>query len=195
MRERIEKYAKEAVKTAGKANRDAKGEGEFRGLWEAVKGSGRREGVVVRVLDDDKDSDSPRTEIVVPRVSKHARLLERLEVQINKISVRRDELKADEDIVVWRATVVDCAARRADRSGQCGWDGRLLWHDEEVRDFGAEVIESYERAESREDNDGEMVVDGTLYDEGEWWCTGKKKCDRHAGQVLVLLALVTTNVH
>lgn len=186
VRERIEKYAKEVAKPVGKAGREAKEEGEFRGLWEAVKGAGRREGVVVRVLDDGKDSDTLRTEIVVPRVSKHARLLERLEAQISKISRRRDGLKAEEEIVGWRATVIDYAARRAERRGQCGWDGRLLWYDEEIRDFGDEVIELYDRVELREEGEGEMVVDGIDENEnenGEWWCTGKKKCDRHAGYV------------
>jgi len=54
--------------------------------------------------------------------------------------------------------------------GQCGWDQRLCFGDAEWADFGAGVLESY---------DGEvMQVDG---EEAEWWCPGKKQCERHAG--------------
>lgn len=185
MRERIEKYAKDAAKTAAKNTREAKEDGEFRGLWVAVKDAGQREGVVVRILDE--NSDLPRTEIVAPRVSKTTGLLERLEVQIKKISRRRDELKAEKEVVVWRASILDHAARRADRVGYCGWDGRLLWSDVEVLTFGADVIDSYDQATTRSHGD-EMAVDGTDEsgnEDREWWCTGKKKCDRHAGCVLL----------
>lgn len=187
MRERIERHAKEVAKAAGKGAREGKEEGELRGLWEAVKGVGRREAVVVRVFDDDsgKGDGSVRTEVVVPRMTKHARLVARLEAQLEKISIRRDELKAEEELVGWRAAVVEFAARRADKTGLCGWDGRLLWSDEEVREFGAEVVEAYERAEMKEERGSEMAVDGVdeSDEHGEWWCTGKKKCDRHAGSV------------
>ncbi|KIP11999.1 hypothetical protein PHLGIDRAFT_33082 [Phlebiopsis gigantea 11061_1 CR5-6] len=190
MRERIEKYAKNVTKTVAKNSREAKEQGEFRGLWAAVKDAGRREGVVVRMLHE--NFDSPRTEIVMPRVPKTTRLRERLEFQINKISRRRAELKAEQGIVIWRATILDHAAHRADRVGHCGWDGRLLWSDEEVLTFGTEVIDSYDRTAMRYPGD-EMAVDRadeSGNDDREWWCTGKKKCDRHAGWQKLRLAEV-----
>lgn len=215
VRERIEWYAKDTARSSSTGpsrggrsdSKELKEEGELRGLWESVKGAGRREAVVLRVLDDKevveeqkteseatrKESDphhpTIRTEVVIPRVSHHARLLARLEAQIDKISARRDELKAGDDIVAWREAVINYAAQRADRRGNCGWDARLLWSDEETRDFGADVVDAYERVEVKiereERGEDGMAVDGVedASDEGEWWCTGKKKCDRHFGYV------------
>ena len=197
MRERIERYAKNVVRAGstgpgrnGRADsKEAREESELRGLWESVKGSGRREAVVLRVLDDGEvaatktesrpltelDSAHPAlyTEIVSPQTSTHAKLLARLEVQIAKISHRRDELKAEEEIVGWREAIINYAARRADRRGECGWDGRLLWSEDEVQEYGAEVIDAYERVEIRLDG---MVIDDVeeVPDEGEWWCADRK---------------------
>jgi COMPASS component SPP1 len=212
MRERVERYAKDAVRAGSggpgrnghSESKELQEEGELRGLWENVKSAGRREAIVLCVLDDGefaaeqkegkgvvKDSGHypiTRTKVVVPRFSRHARLLARLEAQITKISARRDELKAEEEIVAWREAVVSYAARRADRKGECGWDGRLLWSEDEVRDFGTDVVDMYERVESKLESSerGEeegMAVDGVegASEEGEWWCAGKKKCDRHSG--------------
>jgi len=50
----------------------------------------------------------------------------------------------------------------------------LCFGEEEVAEFGTSVLESYE------ENHAQADVDGTQ-EEAEWWCTGKKKCDRHSG--------------
>ena len=77
------------------------------------------------------------------------------------------------------------AVERAERVGKCGWDQRLVFGDEEVAEFGDQVWESYENegegAGAKEGADA-MDVDGDAQaEEGEWWCTGKKKCERHNG--------------
>ncbi|GJE86068.1 PHD-type domain-containing protein [Phanerochaete sordida] len=178
MRERIERFARDSARNVAKASKEIKEEESMRGLWEGVKSAGQREAVVLRMLDGLDDKGEPLTEIVVPRVPKHVRLIARLEVQLNKISSRRDELKTDDEIVVWREAVLGYAAQRAERHGECGWDGRLLWSSDEVREYGADVLDAYERIEMR--GGDEMSIDDQV-DDGGWWCTGKRKCDRHAG--------------
>ncbi|EKM61003.1 uncharacterized protein PHACADRAFT_247293 [Phanerochaete carnosa HHB-10118-sp] len=183
MRERIERYVRDNTKNVTKANKEVKEEESMRSLWEGVKSAGQREAVVLRVLDGVDEKGEPRTEIVVPRLSKHARLISRLEMQLANILNRRDGLKAEDEIVAWREAVIGYAAQRAEGHGECSWDGRLLWSADEVREYGAEVVDAYERVEMQGDG---MAVDGRdnescQVEEGGWWCTGKRKCDRHAG--------------
>lgn len=185
MRERIDRFVRDNAKNVAKANKEAKEEEGMCGLWEGLKSASRREAVVLRVLNDVDEKGEPRTEIVTPRLSKHARLVSRLEAQLAKISSRRDELKAEDDIVVWREAVIGYAAQRADRHGECGWDGRLLWSDDEIREYGAEVVDAYEKVEMQ--GGGDMPLDSQGED-GGWWCTGKRKCDRHAGYVSSMLS-------
>ncbi|KAH9175280.1 hypothetical protein EDB89DRAFT_1946359, partial [Lactarius sanguifluus] len=132
-------------------------------LWETVKGAERREGVVAsaRVLDikaEDWGND---------------RELARLRARLDTLVQKREALKAEMDVVAWREKVTELAIQHADTIEQCGWDQRLCFGDEEVAEFGASVLESYE--------EGQTDVDGTQQEEAEWWCTGKKKCDRHSG--------------
>lgn len=181
MRERIERFVRDNVKNVAKSNKEAKESENMRGLWESVKSAGQREAVVLRVLDSVDERGEPLTEIVTPRVSKHARLIARLEVQLAKISNRRDELKADDEIVAWREAVLGYAAHRAERHGDCGWDARLLWSSDEVREYGAEVVDAYERLEMQGGDDNMAVDSQDQMDDRGWWCTGKRKCDRHAG--------------
>ena len=47
----------------------------------------------------------------------------------------------------------------------------------EPGEFGAEVLQSYESPKDEAGGGDAIQVDGT----GEWWCRGKKKCERHAG--------------
>jgi COMPASS component SPP1 len=95
------------------------------------------------------------------------------------------------DVVAWREKVTELAIQHADTIEQCGWDQRLCFGEEEVAEFGASVLESYEENHSQAD------VDGTQ-EEAEWWCTGKKKCDRHSGCALSHLdgrhSLITTQL-
>ena len=44
--------------------------------------------------------------------------------------------------------------------------------DEEWAEVGPTILENYDGQDQREDESESF---------GEWWCRGKKKCDRHAG--------------
>jgi COMPASS component SPP1 len=81
-------------------------------------------------------------------------------------------------VILWRERLTELASERAEKLDICGWDQRLCFGDEEWADFGAGVLETYEeKLESGES----MSVDAAAEGDGEWWCPGKKKCDRHAG--------------
>lgn len=158
--------------------------GDRNRLWESVKGAERREGVVYRVVVD-PTTGSERTEAVVPSRNQNQRELERLHASLSKIVDRREVLAREQEVLGWRERVVELAAGRAERKGECGWDQRLCFGDEEVLEFGGDVEGTYDEDERR---DG-MVVEGQedgadVAGEGEWWCGGKKKCDRHAGYAL-----------
>jgi len=150
-------------------------------LWETVKNAERREGVVV--LARVADGRSPRTTrdqaapaIIPPKISKADRELARLRARLESLVQKREALKAEMDVIAWREKVTELAIQHAETIEQCGWDQRLCFGDEEVAEFGASVLESYEENHSQAD------VDGTQ-EEAEWWCMGKKKCDRHSGCV------------
>lgn len=95
-----------------------------------------------------------------------------LEAQLSKVVSERENRKKEMEVVEWRQRLLSLAIRRAELVGECGWDQRLCFGDEEWREFGEGVLESYEDA-----NEG-MEVDEQ---ESEWWCRGEKKCERHAG--------------
>ncbi|KAI0257633.1 hypothetical protein BJV78DRAFT_1116378 [Lactifluus subvellereus] len=150
-------------------------------LWETVKNADRREGVVVSARVVEEQSRSPITTedqavlaIIPPKISKTDRELARLRARLETLVRKREELKAEMDVVVWREKVTELAIQHADTIEQCGWDQRLCFGDEEVAEFGASVLESYEEGHPQTDVDGAQ-------EEAEWWCTGKKKCDRHSG--------------
>ncbi|KAH9835591.1 uncharacterized protein C8Q71DRAFT_709031 [Rhodofomes roseus] len=168
--------------------------GDRDSLWESVKEARKREGVVVLVKDGaDGDakaegnghpspaftSAQPVLEVVKPSRSKVERETERLNGLLDKISLRRDELKKEMDVVLWREKLIELAAARAEQLDECGWDQRLCFGEEEYAEFGTSVLESYEEAGQTAGD--AMQVDGAQVEEGEWWCRGQKKCARHAG--------------
>ena len=168
--------------------------GDKDSLWESVKEARKREGVVVLVKDvtasgpkakvnghgpPASGSTDPILEVVKPSRSKVEREKERLDGLLDKISSRRDELRKELDVVLWREKLIELAAARAEQLDECGWDQRLCFGDEEYAEFGASVLESYEEGEQPA---GDTVhVDGVPNEETEWWCRGQKKCARHAG--------------
>jgi len=83
--------------------------------------------------------------------------------------------------VLWRARLVELATKRSEKVDECAWDHRLCFGEEEYADFGMDVLASYENSGVKGDEDDAMRVDNAGGDEGEWWCRGKKKCERHAG--------------
>jgi len=156
-------------------------------LWEVVKNAEKREGIVVRA-----DSVKPLTPVTNGSRPEERRAgrpdatgkrraeweIDRLNVQLEDVVIEREMLKREMDTVLWREKVVNLAIQRAENVDQCGWDQRLCFGEEEWVDFGAEVLESYE--EKGERTDEAMQVDGSSA-HCEWWCTGKRKCERHAG--------------
>ncbi|KZT74661.1 hypothetical protein DAEQUDRAFT_734278 [Daedalea quercina L-15889] len=168
--------------------------GDKDSLWESVKNAPKREGVVVLVKDASDNgnkatgndymspapsSAQPILEVVKPSRTKVERERERLNGLLDKISCRRDELKKEMDVLLWREKLIELAVARAEQVDECGWDQRLCFGEEEYAEFGASVLESYEEVDQSVAD--AMQMDGTQTEEGEWWCRGQKKCARHAG--------------
>lgn len=176
----------------------AKKGGKTDKLWESVKNAEKREGVVVCAVEstaadgcmkmevDVKQEDIKplKPKIVPPSKTKVQREMERLNSRLDAIVKMRDEIMRGMEVIVWRERLLQLASERAEQVGQCGWDQRLCFDEEEWADIGAGVLESYDEAkvEPKEENvDGEMEVDGT---DDQWWCPGNKVCERHAGYVV-----------
>jgi len=155
-------------------------------LWESVRDAERREGVVVcadTAMDDGGDDDAkPISQRNTARVKRD---VERLNGRLDQVMHHRERLKKEMDVVVWRARLVELATERSERVDECAWDQRLCFGDEEYAEFGQEVLASYEDNAEKEEmkNEGEdaMQVDNVVVEDGEWWCRGKKKCERHSG--------------
>ncbi|EMD41831.1 hypothetical protein CERSUDRAFT_110395 [Gelatoporia subvermispora B] len=175
--------------------------GDKHRLWESVKDAEKREGIVVRAVaiaapmngitkpEDSSEppaarpqSDLPVLEAVKASKTRIERELARLHDQLERLTWRRDQLKKNMEIVLWREKLVQLATARAEALDECGWDQRLCFGDEEYTEFGAGVLESYEeQGQDTKENGDAMEVDGATNEEGEWWCRGKRKCDRHLG--------------
>ena len=160
-------------------------------LWESVKNAEGREGIVVCAVDlpnmDTKpDADGPvKSKVVRPSKTKIERETEKLKDLLDSIVKIREDIRHGMEIIVCRERLLQLASERAEQVGQCGWDQRLCCDDEEMADIGAGMLESYEDAKAEgvkeESGDTDMEVDGH---EEQWWCPGKKVCDRHAGFVI-----------
>ena len=105
--------------------------------------------------------------------------IEELESQLKTIEDNRESRRKESEVLLLRHKLLNLAIERADRKGECGWDQRLCFGDEEWREFGEGVLESYDAPVASEST--RMDVDGEETEEAEWWCRGKKKCERHAG--------------
>ncbi|KII93512.1 hypothetical protein PLICRDRAFT_394830 [Plicaturopsis crispa FD-325 SS-3] len=154
-------------------------------LWESVRDAEKREGVVVCVDPDASGAVKPEPDSVKMEVDtegafdasvkakkvKLDREVARLEAHLEKVVREREDRKKEMEIVRWRERLTDLATERAERVDECGWDQRLCFGDEEWEEFGAGVLESYED-EGPEHSSAE---------DGEWWCRGHRKCERHAG--------------
>ena len=163
-------------------------------LWESVKNAERREGVVVCAVDSEMDTESGvgghpvKAKIVRPSKSKIERETERLHNLLGSIVKIREDIQRGMEIIVCRERLLQLASERAEHVGQCGWDHRLCCDDEEMADIGAGMLESYEDAkvEGVKEENGDTDMEGDGHDE-QWWCPGKKVCDRHAGFVFCSL--------
>jgi COMPASS component SPP1 len=158
--------------------------GDREKLWESVKHAERREGVVLHVR-----GCAPAPIPARPVATKAERALARLRVQLDGAVARRAEFVNRMDALVWRERVTALAVRRAEGVEDCGWDQRLCFGDEDIAEFGAGVLESYgegdPKAEGSEAEPDAMQVEEA--EEAEWWCAGKKKCERHVGCAFCLV--------
>ncbi|KAG6813258.1 hypothetical protein H0H92_012672 [Tricholoma furcatifolium] len=144
-------------------------------LWESVKDSEKREGVVVCVAE----SNGPKMEVdgndgglvLKQKKTKADREVERLNKLLDSIVKLREDVKKEMEGVIWREKLLELASERAEQIGECGWDQRLCFGDDECADLGAGVLESYDV----------NLQNGETAPSGKWWCSGKKVCDRHAG--------------
>jgi len=154
-------------------------------LWDSVKDADQREGVVIAIdhmpevkteikMEVDIDQ-SPLMEtplgMKLPISNQKERELAQLQLQLNKVVQLRDVMKSEMEVILWRATLTQLASERAEGLNECGWDQRLCTDDEEYTEYSASVLESY----------GDAPVGDDQENNEEWWCHGKKKCDRHAG--------------
>lgn len=198
MQSRIDTWAKKGGKTDK--------------LWETVKDAEKREGVVVcQIEEEDKmdvdevtkvdeettkpakpKSTTTKNKVVPPSKTKVAREHERLDALLASLVVKRDDMQRQMEMIACRERLLQLASERAEMVGQCGWDQRLCCDDEELAEMGSGVWESYEESERKRqkeggdvEGDGEQETGGMDVDgnEEQWWCPGKKVCDRHSGFV------------
>ena len=149
-------------------------------LWESVKNAEKREGIVVYLDDKQENGCNQEDDVKKIKVPKRGRVeqeTERLRGSLDNVVKLREDIKRGMEVVVWRERLLQLASERAEQVGQCGWDQRLCFGDDEWVDFGVGVLESYETIKEEKD----MDVDGVAAGEGEWWCPGETVCDRHAG--------------
>ncbi len=122
--------------------------------------------------------DSPETENAAVRVkpekSKSEKEVARLNGLLDLVVNQREEVKMGMEVVGWRERLLELASDRAQQLGECGWDQRLCFGDEEYVEYGEGVLESYESLASGD-------VQNDVESEGEWWCRGPTKCERHSG--------------
>lgn len=167
--------------------------GKTEKLWESVKNAERREGIVVCAVDSakmdtesDVDGQLVKPKIVRPSKTKIERETERLNNILTSIVKMREDIQHGMEIMVCRERLLQLASERAEHVGQCGWDQRLCCDDDELADIGAGMLDSYDDVKvdgvKEENGDADMEIDGH---EEQWWCPGKKVCDRHAGYVFL----------
>ncbi|KAI9445275.1 hypothetical protein H4582DRAFT_2125647 [Lactarius indigo] len=120
-------------------------------LWETVKGAERREGVVASARVLDIKTEDGATLAIVPP-------------KITKADPRGAKSRNGRRRLALKS--MQTPSSNVDGTSDCASVMRR-WPE-----FGASVLESYE--------EGQTDVDGTQ-EEAEWWCMGKKKCDRHSG--------------
>ncbi|KAJ8702678.1 COMPASS (complex proteins associated with Set1p) component [Pleurotus ostreatus] len=151
----------------------AKQGGKRETLWENVKNAEKREGVVILHGGDGQEAENA-TVRVMPEKSKSEKEVERLNGLLDLVVNQREEVKMGMEVVGWRERLLELASDRAQQLGECGWDQRLCFGDEEYVEYGEGVLESYEMLTSGD-------VQSDVESEGEWWCRGPTKCERHLG--------------
>ncbi|KAJ7225474.1 hypothetical protein GGX14DRAFT_639073 [Mycena pura] len=176
MKKRIENYTKHG--------------GKKELLWESVKHAQKREAVVIVHEEDFQatatadgcakaNGDAAPAPVVSthvkPSIGKVEREVASLNAVLDEVVTQREELRKGMDIILWRERLLELANERAVQLGQCGWDQRLCFGEDEWAEFGTGVLESYEEVAK----EGSQTDDPTETE--EWWCLESEKCERHAG--------------
>jgi len=169
-------------------------------LWETVKDSDAREGIatvlsghkrpptVKAEVDADGDvkladgthhdtkpgplAGGPAATVKKGLSQQKERELARLRKELEKVVDMRNSMKQELENIEWRDSLIKFASQRSEEVGECGWDQRLCMDDEEWTEVGPTILENYDGQDQQEEESEPF---------GEWWCRGKKKCDRHAG--------------
>lgn len=141
--------------------------GRTEDLWDTVKDTEERAGVMYIVDENNPNSFTPAK----PTRSRADREVERLEGLLDKVVKLREELRQGLDIIAWRKDLSRLASDRGAQMGVCGWDQRLCYGDKEYYEDGESALLTYGEDISEED----MSVDGY----GMWWCE-EANCSRHA---------------
>lgn len=173
-------------------------------LWETVKDADPREGVVtilsapkkhaavkaevdadgdVKLVDGNLNDSKPELRLNGPATTikkglsqQKERELVRLRKELDEVVDLRNSMKQELEIIEWRESLIKLASQRSEEVGECGWDQRLCMDDEEWVEVGPTILENYD-GQDQQDDESESF--------GEWWCRGKKKCERHAGYALL----------
>ena len=159
-------------------------------LWASVRDTKQREGVILKVQVFEGPNGTlskghpvqEACEVQRPSKTQRERLIVRLQKELAKIEPKREQLKQELEVLSWREKLLALAIERGERVKECGWDQRLCFDEEEYAEFSAGVLESYQEASAgvhNSEGDDGMEVDGSGVEEGEWWCRGKRKCERH----------------
>lgn len=172
----------------------AKNGGKKELLWDSVKDAQKREAVVIvheevvpptatEGCTKENEDDASAAPVVTARVKplnmgKVEREVANLNAVLDEVVQLREDLKEGMEIILWRERLLELASERAEEVGQCGWDQRLCYGEDEWAEFGAGVLDSYEDGAK----EGSMQVDGPG-DPEDWWCVESDKCERHAGYV------------
>lgn len=159
-------------------------------LWDSVKNAQKREAVVivheivpgvegteVCMKEDEVAYPAPMVTVRVKpsNTGKVQREVTNFNAVLDEVVTVREHLKEGMEIILWRERLLELARERAEHLGQCGWDQRLCFGEDEWAEFGAAVLDSYDEGARQED----MQVDAE-----EWWCVESEQCERHAGYVL-----------
>ena len=156
-------------------------------MWESVKGAKKREGVVKHeagktlarklgaLADNTRMNEDSNTTTGSSQPPNQRVLVSDLRVLLDSIANERESRKKELDFIQQQEQLLHLAIDRAKAVGECGWDQRLCFDEEEWAEFGEGILESY----VDDSKPGEEPEE--THDDAVWWCRGGTKCDRHAG--------------
>ncbi|KAJ7631044.1 hypothetical protein FB45DRAFT_917282 [Roridomyces roridus] len=127
-----------------------------------TKNGGKKEMLWDSVFPPEVDADGCLQEARVVSARVKPEEVANLNAVLEEVVTQRETVKEGMDIVLWRERLLELASERAERVGQCGWDQRLCFGEEEWAEFGGAGRECRSTGE-------------------DWWCLGSERCERHSG--------------